>query len=123
MQIKRFLKYGFSVWEDHPDHIGSYQVSVGGEVRGIRNGEMSGLWKLFHSKWKNVEISNGRGNKPEFVRLYFDGKFMDKQVQDLVLETFDGPCPDKMACYHLDGNASNNSVENLSWKTKMSVGS
>lgn len=34
-----------------------------------------------------------------------------------VLEAFVGPCPDGYECRHLDGNPTNNRVENLVWGT------
>ncbi len=35
----------------------------------------------------------------------------------LVLEAFVGPCPEGMQCRHLDGNRSNNHIDNLAWGT------
>jgi hypothetical protein len=39
------------------------------------------------------------------------------KVHRLVLEAFVGPCPEGMQCRHLDGNPSNNRLENLCWGT------
>lgn len=44
-------------------------------------------------------------------------KHKTQYVHRLVLETFIGPCPTGKECRHLDGNPSNNSVENLQWAT------
>lgn len=38
-------------------------------------------------------------------------------VHRLVLEEFVGPCPDGLQCRHLDGNKSNNRLENICWGT------
>lgn len=35
----------------------------------------------------------------------------------MVLEAFVGPCPPGQECRHLDGDPSNNRVENLAWGT------
>ena len=40
-------------------------------------------------------------------------------IHRLILETFVGPCPIGMECRHLDGNPSNNSIENLKWGTRL----
>lgn len=52
------------------------------------------------------------------VNLFFSKKYVHKSIHRLVLETFVGPCPPRMECRHLDGNASNNKLENLMWGTK-----
>jgi hypothetical protein len=39
------------------------------------------------------------------------------QVHRLVLEAFVGPCPTGMECRHLDGDGTNNRLENLAWGT------
>ncbi len=41
------------------------------------------------------------------------------QVHRVVLETFQGPCPDGMVCRHLDGNPHNNRLDNLAWGTML----
>lgn len=38
-----------------------------------------------------------------------------RPVHRLVLETFIGPCPDGQEARHLDGDATNNRLENLAW--------
>ena len=38
-------------------------------------------------------------------------------VHRLVLEAFVGPCPEGMECRHLNGDPSDNRVENLAWGT------
>jgi hypothetical protein len=39
-------------------------------------------------------------------------------VHRLVLETFVGPRPEGMECRHLDGNPTNNRLDNLAWGTR-----
>jgi hypothetical protein len=124
MQIKRVLKYGLSGWKDHPGYVGRYQVSVDGEVREAPSEEGGWWWKLFHPKRDDIEnmrISKSRRHRHGIVRLYSSESCTDRFVDHLVLEAFVGPCPANKECYHLDGDASNNSIENLSWKTKLRV--
>ena len=42
-----------------------------------------------------------------------------KKVHRLVLETFVGPSPVGMECLHIDGNPTNNHIENLRWGTRI----
>lgn len=40
-------------------------------------------------------------------------------VHRLVLQTFVGPCPKGMQCRHLNGNRTDNRLENLCWGTRI----
>jgi len=51
------------------------------------------------------------------VSLWREGRWHMAYVHRLVLEAFVGPCPDGMECRHLNGNPSDNRLENLSWGT------
>ena len=46
-----------------------------------------------------------------------DGVVRGRRVHRLVLETFDGPCPEGMECHHKDGDKLNNHLSNLEWVT------
>ncbi len=46
------------------------------------------------------------------------GKGNRHAVHRLVLETFEGPCPDGMEACHGDGDRGNNGIENLRWDTR-----
>lgn len=41
-----------------------------------------------------------------------------KLIHRLVLESFEGPCPEGMECCHDDGNPENNHISNLRWDTR-----
>ena len=103
MNIRRLWKYGLSPWRDHPEYVGRYQVSADGEVRKAHSEEV-------------LAVSKSRKRRYGFVRLYRGGLCSDRSIPDLVLETFVGPCPKNMKWSHTYGDASNNSIENLSWK-------
>ena len=67
----------------------------------------------------------GRWLKPNIVKggyIHVDLKLAKKSytvsIHHLVLETFVGPCPKGMECRHLNGNPSDNRIENLVWGTK-----
>lgn len=58
-------------------------------------------------------------NKMKTGYVYVDlGKGNKELVHRLVLEAFVGPCPAGMECRHLDGDKSNNRLDNLCWGTK-----
>lgn len=86
-----------------------YDVSNMGQIRTYRDcaGHWTGQPRLMSL------LRNGDGF---FIRL---GRRNIYYVHRLVLITFVGPCPDGMECRHLDGNPSNNRVDNLRWGTKI----
>ena len=51
------------------------------------------------------------------VNLIRDDKRHRPYVHRLILQAYDGPCPDGMECRHLDGDVTNNDLKNLRWGT------
>ena len=47
------------------------------------------------------------------------GRRKTRFVHRLVLEAFVGSCPSGMECRHLDGDPSNNRLDNLAWGTRL----
>jgi hypothetical protein len=83
---------------------GLYEVSSYGNVR--RAGQDGSVLKLAdHKGYRRITLS-----KNSNAKRY--------SVHRLVLEAFVGPCPDEMECRHIDGNRSNNHLENLAWGTR-----
>lgn len=74
------------------------------------------IYRLRGGRWLTPQkTKNGKYLR---VKLCVNGLVFRIQVHSLVLETFVGPCPDGMECRHLDGNPSNNKLDNLKWGTK-----
>jgi hypothetical protein len=46
-------------------------------------------------------------------------KKTERLIHVLVLEAFIGPCPPGLECRHLDGDPSNNALDNLRWGTHL----
>jgi len=107
-----------SMWRPVVGYEGRYEVSVLGEARSmerevnIRSGAkrpvpQRHLKQIGHSGGLYLMVclhkDNDRGN--------------NKTVHRLVLEAFDGPCPDGMESLHADGDGKNNRIENLRWGT------
>lgn len=69
-------------------------------------------------------VGGGPGKIPYLIVALYDGHGgrTERYVHHLVLETFVGPRPDGMETRHLNGNHSDNRVENLAWGTKSENG-
>jgi hypothetical protein len=92
-----------------------YRVGNDGSVwtRRSRNGR--GPLK---KEWRRMK-ADSKYNRYERLGLYKNGKQISVSVHTLVLEAFVGPCPEGMEARHLDGNAFNNLLSNLTWGTKL----
>lgn len=105
------------IWKDLPGQEGRYQVSNMGSVRStdrpvrvvchgvdtvrIAKGK---LLRPGRNKSGHVTVAIGRGNS--------------RQVHQLVLEAFVGPCPDGCEVLHLNHNPADNRLENLRYGTR-----
>jgi hypothetical protein len=64
--------------------------------------------------WRELKPqTNGRG----YHLVFLAGRKTSSKVHHLILEAFIGPRPNGMQCRHLDGNRSNNRLDNLAWGT------
>lgn len=102
------------MWKTIPEYP-EYVISKGGVVarKLFRNGHVSKLLS------EPRPISTHR-EKRGYIRvfLHLNGVRRSELVHRLMLMAFSGPCPDGMECSHLDGDPSNNSIENLKWVTR-----
>lgn len=90
---------------------GLYAVSDRGRVASLRG-----------YKWRI--LSGGRGTQYGHRKVALgtrDG--CSRWVHRLVLEAFVGPAPDGAVARHLDGDPTNNSLDNLAWGTHADNGS
>lgn len=98
-------------------NIEGYEVSNYGRVRGkdrwVDNGR--GGSYLVYGKEK-VITDNGKGYK--YVSLYDKGKCYRKYVHRLVAEAFIPNPENKPTVNHINGDKSDNRVENLEWVTQ-----
>ena len=98
-------------WKDVVGHEGEYRVSSYGRVESLERDIVDTLGRTQHVNHciKKDHYNNG------YKRVSFTNEAM--AVHRLVLDAFVGPRPEDMECRHLDGDASNNHLDNLEWGT------
>jgi hypothetical protein len=85
---------------------------------GYRARSDGSIWSCrLTGKWRALKPSKCSRFGHLVVYLCRNGKPVSRLVHRLVLEAFVGPCPPGMQCRHLDGNPTNNALENLCWGT------
>jgi len=100
-------------WRPILDYEGIYEVSNLGRVRSLSRYRSNGR-QLSGRVLRPGRI--GRGYR--VVSLCYDGEGQTRRIHRLVLEAFVSPCPEGKECAHLDGDPSNNQLENLAWVTE-----
>jgi hypothetical protein len=84
-----------------------YEVSDRGRIRSFRSRDgLPRVLRMRTHKWGYVVINLGSDDERKVYR-----------VHRLVLEAFVGPCPEGQECRHLDGDKTNNRLDNLRWDT------
>lgn len=87
-------------------------------IEGFPDYEVSSLGRVRSNKYRESRVM-----KPRSVRGYRaaclrrDGQTYYLRVARMVLEAFVGSCPPDHEAAHLDGNKTNDTVENLAWVT------
>ncbi len=107
-------------WRSVVGAEGYYEVSNFGRVRSLPR-QFVQLWcgieRIIH--WKGGILKGSLTTRGKYVNVLvsYPGHKGQKLVHRWVLEAFVGPCPDGMECRHLDGNRTNNCLDNLVWGT------
>lgn len=100
------------VWRDVFGYEGCYQVSNLGNVKSLPN------------QRRKTELILKCAKKPPtgylVVNLSKNGIAKTHHVHELVLRAFVGERPSGFVACHCNGDAANNSVENLRWDTQLS---
>ena len=96
-------------WLPVPRWEGIYDVSDWGRVWGVRRERTRGGIRTLVKNSPAGHLA---------VALYGNGRRERWLVHRLVLAAFVGPCPEGMEVRHLDGDPTNNSLDNLAYGTK-----
>jgi HNH endonuclease len=75
-------------------------------------------WRKTSCRWKQLRPYRSKTGYLS-VTLWTNRVPTRKFVHRLVLEAFVGPCPTGLECRHLDGDPSNNRLDNLRWGTRL----
>ena len=68
-------------------------------------------------RWRLLKPRLNKRHNRYYVLLCRDGRAHARTMHSLVLEAHDKPRPQGMVCRHLDGDATNNNIDNLRWGT------
>lgn len=108
-------------WRDISGYEGLYQVSSLGRVRSLTRKARSTTnlagWRAVGGRIR--KLSRHRPSERYLgICLSKEGHHKNIMVHTLVLQTFVGPAPEGYTCNHLDGDPTNNRLENLAWVTQ-----
>lgn len=102
----------FERWVAVPSFEDCYEVSDLGRVRSVLRTDPRGR----HVLGRVLKAAPGHHGYSVIV-LWANGKPRYSRVHWAVLTAFVGPCPPGLQCRHLDGDPSNNRIDNLEWGT------
>jgi len=98
------------IWKDIPEYEGIYQVSSHGRIKRLAGHNCRRERLLSPSR-------TDRFNRYQTVSLCQNGRSKPYRIHHLVLAAFVGPRPERLETRHLDGNSTNNRLENLQYGT------
>ncbi|MEY3180200.1 MAG: hypothetical protein RL614_672 [Pseudomonadota bacterium] len=103
-------------WRPIAGYEGVYEVSNLGRVRSLdRLVRANSGWRRTGVRYFNPSNS---GKNKKYKRVLLRNPDKQRPVHHLVLEAFIGPRPENCEARHLDGDPSNNRLDNLAWGTK-----
>jgi len=106
------------IWRDIPGYEGAYQVSSLGRVR-----SMDRMVRVCPHGLEAKRLVKGRVLRPGrtnsgHLSVVLGHGAHGSQVHDLVARAFLGPRPEGMDICHIDGDPTNNCVDNLRYDTR-----
>ena len=110
------IPMGCEVFRDVAGWEPLYKVSNWGRIRSLPRTVINRLGGSQHFPGKILKPTPD-GDGYFQVILCHNAQRENRKIHRLVLEAFIGPCPEGQECRHLDGNKTNNRIENLAWGT------
>ncbi len=104
------LPLDFEIWKSIPSFEGFYEASNTGQIKRLKHGK--------GSRGEHVMQSQIDRNGYRQIQLYRDGIKHCLHVAPLVASAFFGPCPQGLEVNHIDGDKTNNCIENLEYVTR-----
>lgn len=120
MAEQAYLKIKREIWMDIEDYKGHYQVSNLGKVRSLdrTNKHSENKIRMIKGRLLKIQINNKRNGYCE-ISLHKEGFEKRYKIHRLVAIAFIPNPNNKKEVNHIDGNKSNNCVENLEWVTSI----
>lgn len=109
------------VWKDIPGYEGEYQASTFGRIKSLQREAISKnhyTGKPFYHTVPERILKPGQFCKCGHVSVVLRRGTNGKPVHQLVLKTFVGEAPDGMEVLHINGNPTDNRLENLRYGTR-----
>ena len=103
------------IWKDVPGYEGLYQVSSFGRVRSLDRMVWGG--KAYYFKEGQIQKLQNNGNGYMYKQLKHEGTGKNFYIHRLVMMTFVGDRPKNMVICHIDGDKTNNRLDNLRYDT------
>lgn len=103
-------------WRPIPGYEGYYEVSSQGQIRGVDRFVPQGNHKMFITGKVLTPAQHPTGHL--WVNLRKHGRSKKMYVHRAVAFAFIGECPEEQEVRHLDGDATNNFVENIKYGTR-----
>lgn len=100
-------------WKEIPLFEGRYEVSSSGEIRSLITVDSRGNKRTPNILAKYTEIRNGAIIRQTVTLMHVDGSKVKMNVHKAVVLAFIGDIPKSMVIRHLDGNPTNNNLNNL----------
>ncbi len=104
------------VWTDIPEYEGLYQLSDKDRVRSLTRHIVDTLGHEYTLPGRLKKLTRSDSGYLVVI-LHKKGKARTFCLHSLKLLTYVGPCPEGMEARHLDGDSSNNRLENLEWSS------
>lgn len=104
-----------SWWRDIPGYGGKYQVSRIGEVRRVFDSGLVRDMTPYHKKRKILK-------RNLFVKLTKEHKAKEVPLLSIIVSAWYGAPPDDKVAYHINGNITDNRLENIGFIDRKTLG-